>query len=168
MKQTGVFKTVVERGYELSHFAVYFSPIFYIALPIYFIFSKPETVAVIQAIMVALPVLPIYLLGKQYKLSNKVTFGIIAIYALLPATVGGILYDFHENCFLTFMILMLIWAVEKKKNILTVVFLLLTLFVKEDAAMYVMLLGLFWIVSRKSRLRGLIFILVGEIGRAHV
>ena len=163
MKQTGVFKTVVERGYELSHFAVHFSPIFYIALPIYFIFSKPETVAVIQAIMVALPVLPIYLLGKQYKLSNKVTFGIIAIYALLPATVGGILYDFHENCFLTFMILMLIWAVEKKKNILTVVFLLLTLFVKEDAAMYVMLLGLFWIVSRKNRLRGLIFILVGAI-----
>ena len=163
MKQTGVFKTVVERGYELSHFAVHFSPIFYIALPIYFIFSKPETVAVIQAIMVALPVLPIYLLGKQYKLSNKVTFGIIAIYALLPATVGGILYDFHENGFLTFMILMLIWAVEKKKNILTVVFLLLTLFVKEDAAMYVMLLGLFWIVSRKNRLRGLIFILVGAI-----
>ncbi len=163
MKQTGVFKTVVERGYELSHFAVHFSPIFYIALPIYFVFSKPETVAVIQAIMVALPVLPIYLLGKQYKLSNKVTLAIIAIYALFPATVGGILYDFHENCFLTFMILMLIWAVEKKKNILTVVFLLLTLFVKEDAAMYVMLLGLFWIVSRKSRLRGLIFILVGAI-----
>ena len=163
MKQTGVFKTVVERGYELSHFAVHFSPIFYIALPIYFIVPKPETVAVIQAIMVALPVLPIYLLGKQYKLSNKVTLVIIAIYALFPATVGGILYDFHENCFLTFMILMLIWAVEKKKNILTVVFLLLTLFVKEDAAMYVMLLGAFWIVSRKSRLRGLIFILAGAI-----
>ena len=163
MKQTGEFKTVGERGYELSHFAVHFSPIFYLVLPIYFIFSKPETVAVIQAIMVALPVIPIYLLGKHYKLSNKVTLAIIAIYALFPATVGGILYDFHENCFLTFMILMLIWAVEKKKNILTVVFLLLTLFVKEDAAMYVMLLGLFWIVSRKSRLRGAIFILVGAI-----
>ena len=163
MKQTGAFKTVVERGHELSHFAVHVSPIFYLALPIYFIFPKPETVAVIQSIMVALPVLPIYLLGKQYKLSNKMVAAIIAIYALFPATVGGILYDMHENCFLTFMILMFIWAVEKKKNILTVIFLLLTLFVKEDAAMYVMILGAFWFVSRKSRARGLIFILVGAI-----
>lgn len=163
MKQTGAFKTVVERGHELSHFAVHCSPIFYIALPIYFVFPKPETVAVIQSIMVALPVLPIYLLGKQYKLSNKVIAAIIAIYALFPASVGGILYDMHENCFLTFMILMLIWAAERKKNILTIIFLLLTLFVKEDAAMYVMLIGAFWLFSRKDRTRGIIFILVGAI-----
>ena len=163
MKQTGQFKTVVERGHELSHFAVHCSPIVYIALPIYFIFPKPETVAVIQSIMVALPVLPIYLLGKQYKLSNKMVMAIIAIYALFPATVGGIFYDFHENCFLAFMVLMLIWAVEKKKNIVMVIFLLLTLFVKEDAAMYVMILGAFWFASRKDRARGIILILVGAI-----
>ncbi len=163
MKQTGEFKTVVERGHELSHFAVHCSPIFYLALPIYFIFPKAETVAVIQAIMVALPVLPIYLLGKQYKLSNKVVAVIIAVYALFPATVGGIFYDIHENCFLTFMILMLIWAVEKKKNIVTAIFLILTLFVKEDAAMYVIILGIFWIASRKSKARGLIMIVVGAI-----
>ena len=163
MKQTGEFKTVVERGHELSHFAVHFSPIFYLALPIYFIIPKPETVAVFQAIMVALPVIPIYLLGKQYKLSNKIIMVIIAIYALFPATVGGIFYDFHENCFLTFMILMLIWSVEKKKNILMVVFLILSLIVKEDAAMYVMILGLFWFASRKDRTRGIIMILVGAI-----
>ncbi len=163
MKQTGLLKTTVERGHELSHFAVHFSPIFYLALPLYFIVPKAETVAVIQSIMVALPVIPIYLLGKQYKLSNKVIAVIMAIYALFPATVSGILYDIHENCFLTFMILMLIWAVEKNKKILMVVFLLLTLFVKEDAAMYVMLLGAFWIASRKAKLKGLIFILVGAI-----
>lgn len=163
MKQTGLLKTTVERGHEISHFANHFSPIFYIGLPLYFIVPRAETVAVIQSIMVALPVIPIYLLGKQYKLSNKVIVAIMAIYALFPATVGGILYDIHENCFLTFMILMFIWAVEKKRNILMVVFLLLTLFVKEDAAMYVMLLGAFWIASKKDRLRGLISVVVGGI-----
>nr|MCR5430053.1 DUF2079 domain-containing protein [Eubacterium sp.] len=163
MKQTGQFTTVVERGHELSHFAVHCSPIVYLALPIYFIFPRPETVAVIQSIMVALPVIPIYLLGKQYKFSNKIIMALLAIYALFPATVGGIFYDFHENCFLTFMLLMLIWAAEKNKKITLVVFLLLTLFVKEDAAMYVMILGAFWIASRKDRAKGIIFILVGAI-----
>ena len=163
MKQTGLFKTTVERGYELSHFAVHFSPIFYLVLPIYFIVPRAETVAVIQAIMVALPVLPIYLLGKQFKFSNKIIAVLIAIYALFPATVGGIFYDIHENCFLTFMVLMLIWAVEKKKNITMVIFLLLTLFIKEDAAMYVLILGAFWLCSKRDRARGAIFILVGAI-----
>ena len=163
MKQTGECKTVVERGYELSHFAVHFSPIFYVVLPIYFVFSRPETVIVIQSIMVALPVIPIFLLGRQFKLSDKVTMVIMAIYALFPATVGGILYDFHENCFLTFMLLMLIWAVEKKKNITAVIFLVLTFMIKEDAAIYVAILGLFWLVSRRSRLRGLIAIISSGI-----
>ena len=58
---------------------------------------------------------------------------------------------------------MLCCIVEKKKNILSVVFLLLTLFVKEDAAAYVMLIGAFLIFSRKDRLRGVIGILVGAI-----
>ena len=107
---------------------------------------------VIQAIMVALPVLPIYLLGKNYKLSNKIIATIIAIYVLFPATIGGIFYDIHENCFLTFMLLMFIWAVEKKKNIPAVIFGLLTLAVKEDAVMYVGILGLFWICSRKDKI----------------
>ena len=163
MKQTGLLKTTVERGFEISHFANHFSPIFYLGLPLYFIVPRAETVAVIQSIMVALPVIPIYLLGKQYKLSNKVIVVIMAIYSLYPATMGGILYDIHENCFLTFMILMLIWAVEKKKTILIIIFALLTLFVKEDAAMYVMLLGAFWIFSRKDKIRGLILIVASGI-----
>ena len=163
MKETGACNTVVERGYDLSHFAVHFSPIFYVVLPIYFLIPKAETVIVIQSIMVALPVIPIFLLGRQFKLSNKVTMVIMAIYALFPATVGGILYDFHENCFLTFMILMLIWAVEKKKNITAIVFLILTFMIKEDAGIYVIILGVFWIVSRRSRLRGLIAIVSSGI-----
>ena len=113
--------------------------------------------------MVALPVLPIYLLGKNYKLSNKIIATIIAIYVLFPATIGGIFYDIHENCFLTFMLLMFIWAVEKKKNIPAVIFGLLTLAVKEDAVMYVGILGLFWICSRKDKIRGLICVITSGI-----
>ena len=72
MKQTGAMKTTVERGYLLSHFAVHFSPIFYLGLPLYWLFSTPETVQIIQAIMVALPVIPIVLLCKKFDLSNKI------------------------------------------------------------------------------------------------
>ncbi len=161
MKQKGTMQTTVERSMLLSHFSVHFSPIFYIGLPLYWLFSSPVTVQVIQAIMVALPVIPIVLLCRKYNISNKITILLTLVYVLYPASTTGTFYDIHENCFLTFMVLMLIWAVERKQNIITVIFLLLTLMVKEDAAIYVIILGLFWLLSRKDKKRGIILMVAG-------
>lgn len=163
MKQTGSISTTLERNRVLSHFGVHFSPIFYIALPIYFIFPSPVTVQLIQAFMVALPVIPIVLISRKYKLSNWMTVGAVLLYALYPATAGGTLYDIHENCFLTFLILMAIWAIEKKKNILTAIMVLLVFFVKEDAPVYIMVLGTFYLFSRKDKERGLILMVTSAI-----
>ncbi|MFQ9115180.1 DUF2079 domain-containing protein [uncultured Eubacterium sp.] len=163
MKQTGSISTTLERNRVLSHFGVHFSPIFYIALPIYFIFPSPVTVQLIQAFMVALPVIPIVLISRKYKLSNWMTVGAVLLYALYPATAGGTLYDIHENCFLTFLILMAIWAIEKKKNILTAIMVLLVFFVKEDAPVYIMVLGTFYLFSRKDKKRGLILMVSSAI-----
>lgn len=163
MKQTGSISTTLERNRVLSHFGVHFSPIFYIALPIYFIFPSPVTVQLIQAFMVALPVIPIVLISRKYKISNWMTVGAVLLYALYPATAGGTLYDIHENCFLTFLILMAIWAIEKKKNILTAIMVLLVFFVKEDAPVYIMVLGTFYLFSRKDKKRGLILMVTSAI-----
>ena len=163
MKQTGSISTTLERNRVLSHFGVHFSPIFYIALPIYFIFPSPVTVQLIQAFMVALPVIPIVLISRKYKLSNWMTVGAVLLYALYPATAGGTLYDIHENCFLTFLILMAVWAIEKKKNILTAIMVLLVFFVKEDAPVYIMVLGTFYLFSRKDKKRGLILMVTSAI-----
>lgn len=114
MKQTGAINTTVERNTLLSHFGVHFSPIFYIALPIYFIFPSPVTVQLIQAAMVALPVIPIVLLCRHYKMSRWMSVAMVLLYALYPATAGGTFYDIHENCFLTFFVLLAIYAVEKR------------------------------------------------------
>ena len=163
MKQKGQIATTAERGYMLSHNAVHVSPIFYVALPFYFIFPSQITIAIVQAVLVALPVIPIYLLGKHFELKNKVIVGLVALYAFYPATVAGTFYDIHENTFLTFLLLMFIWAVETKKNIPTAILLILTFMVKEDAPMYVMILGAFWLFSRKDKKRGIIFIAVSAI-----
>lgn len=75
MRQTGSVATTLERNRLLSHFGVHFSPIYYIALPIYFIFPSPVTVQLIQALMIALPVIPIVLIAREYRLSNWMTVG---------------------------------------------------------------------------------------------
>lgn len=163
MKQKGTISTTVERNKLLSHFAVHFSPIFYIALPIYFIFDNAITVQLIQAFMVAIPVIPILLLCKHHKLSNQMAIAVSLIYVLYPATAGGTFYDIHENCFITFFLLMLAWAVEKKKNVAAVIFAILSLMVKEDAPVYVFILGIFFLFSKKDKKRGVILIVASAI-----
>ena len=163
MKQKGTMDTTVERNYLLSHFGVHFSPIFYLGLPIYFIFSSPITVQLIQAFVMALPLIPITLLCRNYKMSNWMTIGVALIYALYPAMAGGAYYDIHENCFLTFMILMAVWVVERKKNILLAVFTLLTFFVKEDAPIYIMIAGAYFLFSKRDKKRGIILIAAAVI-----
>ena len=106
--------------------------------------------------MIALPVIPIVLIAREYRLSNWMTVGFTLLYALYPATSGGAVYDMHENCFLTFFLLMTIWAAEKKKTYIMILMMLFAFFVKEDAAIYVLVLGTFYLLSRKDKKRGLI------------
>ena len=163
MRQTGSVATTLERNRLLSHFGVHFSPIYYIALPIYFIFPSPVTVQLIQALMIALPVIPIVLIAREYRLSNWMTVGFTLLYALYPATSGGAMYDMHENCFLTFFLLMTIWAAEKKKTYIMILMMLFAFFVKEDAAIYVLVLGTFYLLSRKDKKRGLILMVCAAV-----
>lgn len=163
MRQTGKINTTVERNFLLSHFGVHFSPIFYLFLPIYAIFPTPETIQLIQAVAVAVPLLPIVLLCRHYNLSNKITLAMALLYVLYPATAGGTMYDIHENCFLVFFLLMTIWAVETNKKLALVILAVLTLMIKEDAAIYLLIVGAYFLFSRKSKIRGGVLMLASVI-----
>ncbi|MFG6325967.1 MAG: DUF2079 domain-containing protein [Lachnospiraceae bacterium] len=171
MKETGLPMTTTERNYYLSHFAIHFSPVFYLILPVYFIFPHPVTLIVVQLLLVLSGAIPVYLMCKNKKYSGFITLGIVAVFLLYPTMRSGLFYDFHENKFLTPLLLWLLYFTEKEglslksKNLLIAVFTMLSLMVKEDAAIYVACIGLFMLVYKKGkndRLTGL-FILLGAI-----
>ncbi len=154
MKETGLPFVTSERDVLLSHFVVHISPIFYLILPIYYIFPSPLTLQVAQAVVLASGIVPVVLLCRHFKLSGKATVLLSLIYALYPAITAGTFYDMHENCFLTPLLLWLFFFFEKEKYIPMYVFALLTLAVKEDAAIYIVLFALFVIFSKKKYVHG--------------
>ena len=156
LSKTLIPYTTCERDMLLSHFAVHFSPIVYIALPLYWIFPHPSTILAVQALAVALGVIPLYKLSKHFGLSNNKTIAIVFMYVLHPTVIANNFYYFHENCFLTVLLLWLFYFAEKKKNIPTYVFALLTMTVKEDAPIYVLFFGLYLLFSNKSKKNGAI------------
>lgn len=143
MKTTGIPFTTVERDGLLSHFAVHMSPIYYVMLPFYCIVPRPETLQVLQASVLASSVIPLWKLGKQHGLHPGMRTALCALLLLYPAFAGGTSYDIHENCFLTPLILWLLYGIDRKNIPLTAVFALLTLLVKEDAAVYVAIIGVY-------------------------
>lgn len=142
--------TTVERNYRLSHFAVHFSPAYYLLLPFYMLFPHPVTLQVLQGMLVTSGMIPVFLIARKYGFSLIHSSLFSAIYALYPAFTGGCSYDIHENCMLPAFLLWLIWAVEREKTLPMLVFALLTLLVKEDAAVYVAVIGLYLLLSDRS------------------
>ncbi|MCL2814378.1 MAG: DUF2079 domain-containing protein, partial [Oscillospiraceae bacterium] len=150
MAKTGLQITSVERNMELSHFAVHFSPVYYLLLPFYMIFRSPESLIVMQAAAVALGAFPLALIAEKFKLSRVNILLIVITYLLYPALSGGLFFDFHENKFLTVLILWLLYFIipgendsRKKIYVPAYIFAAGVLMVKEDAFLYVLCAGLY-------------------------
>jgi len=158
MKTNGMPLSTSERDVLLSHFAVHISPVYYLILPVYFIFPSPVTLQISQALILISGVIPLVLICKKYKLSKRVTALISFIFCLYPALSAGTFYDIHENCFLVPLLLWTFFFFEKEKYIFMYIFALLTFCVKEDAAVYILIFGIFVILSRKKYIHGLILV----------
>ena len=172
MKTTGLPMTTVERDGLLSHFHVHVSPIYYLLLPFYWLIPEPATLQVLQAIILASSVVPLWNICRSRNLNPWVSTLICVLLLLYPAYSAGTSYDIHENAFLAPLILWLLYGIERKNPVIIIVFSVLTLFVKEDAAVYVAVIGLYVLLNallhreqRKYRdlLTG-IFMMVGAIG----
>lgn len=147
--------TTCEREKLLSHFAVHLSPVYYLLLPVYFVFDSPLTLQIAQAVILGSSLIPLYLLMRHFKLSNKVIALMMVAFAFYPAVTGGTMYDFHENCFLLPFILWLLYFAEKEKHIPMYIFMVLTFSVKEDAPIYIAFIALYFILSGRKKLHGI-------------
>ena len=151
MKTTGLPITTVERDGALSHFAVHVSPIYYLLLPFYYIVPHPATLQVLQAAVLASAVIPLWLLGKHHNLKPAVRFMLCLLLLLYPAYAGGTSYDIHENAFLTPLLLWLFYGIDRRNGIITATAAILTLMVKEDAAVYVAVVALYLLLRTALR-----------------
>ena len=154
LRETGVPLTTCERDMPLSHFAVHISPVLYLLWPVYALFPKPETLQLMQAALLASAAVPAYFLARQYA-HSRTAASVFAVLAVLhPAVANGTNYDFHENCFLLPCLLWAFYFAEKRQYVPYAVFCLLTLSVKEDAAVYLLFFSLFLLAGKKRYIAG--------------
>lgn len=160
MTETLLPYTTCERGEHLSHFAVHFSPILYLLLPFCYIFEPTTVLVWAQILLVFSGVFPLWLICKRIGLSNIKNTVFCFLFLLYPALSSGAFYDFHENAFLTPLILWTLYFIHAEKWIPTFIFALSVLAVKEDAALYIGFIALYVIFSRKKTAQGILMLLM--------
>lgn len=153
MAKTGLPYTTLERSAYFSHFGVHFSPALYLLLPGYLLFRSPEYLIYAQAFCVGLGAFPVWLICREFHFSPRTCFLGAMLYLLIPSVGFGCFKDFHENKLLAVLILWLIYFYVKKKYVGMAVFSLLTMMVKEDAAIYTASIGLwmFFYAAKERR-----------------
>lgn len=151
MCEGGLPVTTCERDGLLSHFAVHFSPIYYLMLPFYALFPSPVTLQVLQALILYSGVIPLCILAKNKGISDRDIAFLGVVYAFYPAIATGTFYDLHENCFLLPLLLWCFCFFEKEKYVPMAVFAVLTLAVKEDAFIYILIFAVYIFFLKKKK-----------------
>ena len=149
MMTCGRPETTLERDGLLSHFMVHVSPVYYLLLPFYCLYPKPVTLQVLQAAVLALAVVPAWKLTRRHGCTPAASMFLCLLLLLYPAFAGGGGYDLHENVFLAPFLLGLFYGIDCRNGWMTGLFAVLTLTVKEDAAVYVAVIGL-WLFLRAT------------------
>lgn len=160
MRSDGLPLTSVERGELLSHFAVHFSPSWYLLLPGYFVFPTPLYLYFAHAFIVALGAFPLFRICKTQGLSPVLSTLCAALYLVFPTMSASSFVEIHENSLLPVLILYMVYFFMAGKTVPTLGFMLLTLGTKEDAFIYVLSFALFALIATKRKKLALVMMVI--------
>jgi len=150
-----------------SFLGTHFSPFLFLLVPAYALLPSPLTLLVIQSVVVAMGVLPVYWLAKSL-LSKRAALGLALAYAVYPPMLGLALDDFHPEAFIPTLMLFAIFFAIEEKWLGAAISSALVMSVIEQGGYLVAALGVFLLVynrawRRKSLLPGLLLFIVVPI-----
>lgn len=113
----------------------------------YFIYAGPETLLVIQTIILALGALAIFGIAKhvlsKHKQVNTLSFIFAIAYLFYTPMQRANIFDFHAVTLATSFLLFMVYFWLKKKNWLSILFFILSILTKEQVGFTTFMFGLY-------------------------
>ena len=146
-------------GNLIGEHAAYLS---YVIAPLYGIHQSAETILVLQSILIGGAAVPLYLVARKY-LSPWLCCLLAVWYLCYAPLHGSNLYDFHYPPLAPFFLWFTLYFVLSQRRVLTVIFALLTLSVREDISLGLCIFGLFLILTNRQARAGFWLAVVGVL-----
>lgn len=139
----------------------HFSPILIFLAPIYWVFPNAGILMTVQALMVISGAYPVYLIGKKFLHSKGIGLSLAFAYLAFGGLQFGFGYGFHEIMFFPPLFLWAYYFYLQKNTWVYYLFLVLSLFVKEEVAFIVLFWGIYLLFIKRDRKHGMITSIAG-------
>src|SRR4030042_1987639 len=134
-----------------NHLAVHLSPFLILLLPFYLLYKSAYTLLILQTLVLALGVLPLYFLAKDL-INKKIALIFSLAYLLYPSLHHVNLFDFHAVPFAVPLLLSFFYFWHRQKLWGASVFLLLAAATKENIILAVLFVGIYLLFFSKKKL----------------
>ena len=149
------FKTSPLVGPVGSHFGYHAYFFAYVLAPIYALAQRPETLLIIQAVLMGGAAVPLYLLAER-RVGPWYACVLGLCFVMYAPMHGANLYDFHYTPLSTFFIWSTFYLLDARRDGLAIVAAILTLSVREDIPPGLVVVGLYFVLSRERPIAGTI------------
>lgn len=134
-------------GEQVKRMAIHNDLLLAFFVPFYFIHSGPETLLILQTIILALGALAVFNIAKHVLRENihrdYLAFAFSIAYLLYPPMQRSNIFDFHAVVIATSTLLWMYYFWITKKYTLSFLFFIISLFTKENIGLTTMLFGMF-------------------------
>ena len=115
-----------------NYFGEHFNLILVPFIPLYYGWSSPTVLLIVQSLALVLGAWPLYLLGRKHRLPDLLNLSLVLGYLLYLPLFGVNLNDFHELAFMPLLTLWALYFLEEERMALFALFIGLSFLTKEN------------------------------------
>jgi uncharacterized membrane protein len=141
-------------GEQISRLAAHVDPILVLFAPIWWLWPSPHLLLVVQACVVALGAVPVFLLARKHLRSSRAALGFGLAYLLYPATGWLTLNEFHPVALATPLLLFGFWYLDEDRLLPFALFAIAAAASKEEIALVVAGFGIWYALAHRRWLAG--------------
>jgi uncharacterized membrane protein len=157
-----LFKTSPLGGPESVHTGFHQTFFAYLLVPFYALSPRPQTLLAIQAAMIALGAVPLFLLARR-RLGAGIACVLALGYLFYPPLETANLYDFHYQPLAVVFLFAALYSLEQRRDLLAVLTILIAFSVREDVSALVAVIGLYLVLTGERPRAGLVVMVTGAL-----
>jgi len=149
------FNTIHGRWFDMTvnlnnYLADHFTPIIFLVLPFYYFKQTPETLLVLQSIILGLSAWPLYFLAKKIIGNNFFALGVSILWLLNPSVHSANMFEFHLFPIIALLFFILFYFYYIKRFRIFLLFFVLMLLIREDVSLLLFGFSILAFIDKRS------------------
>lgn len=130
----------------------HFEPVLFFIVPIYWLVKSAGLIMLIQALVIISGMIPLYMISKRLLGSRLIGLAIVFAYMSFGGLQYGIEYGFHPIMFFPTFFFWTYYFYIKRNIKFYFLFVLLTLFIKEEVAFIMFFWSIYLLIAKKEKI----------------